>query len=464
MNAPVLATSSSPGEADRAALLRYEAARRYVDVELVRLVKRRLDPEGKLRAARAFNAALGDPQRAWPAVQVAGTSGKGSVSTMIAAGLGAAGLRAGLHVSPYLQAFTEKLCVFDRHERGRYVDPDAFARAVDAVRPAAEAVRHDPDLPASVHGLAALGATYLAFREAALDAAVIETGVGGRFDLVQGLDRALSVITDLGLDHMDVLGETIDQIAWHKAGIMQPGVPCVAIRAAGWDVLAAEAERVGAPLVAVTPEHVLVQDGARWVARLDHLGDVEVAAPRVPWQARNAAVAAVALDALAATRCPGRFEVVQPADPGPRVVLDGAHNLPKLEALRAALAGEQAVVVFATTGGRDPGPLLEAIAPVTRSLVATAPLLFGKDAAAPADLARRARELGLDARAVDAPFVALDDALEQAARERRTVVVTGSLYLVGQVRDRWVPWEQVVLSGTSWPTSPEATITVCGGP
>lgn len=465
MNAPVLPVRSG---AERVALQRYEEARRYIDVDLVRLTKRRPDPEGKLRAALAFNAALGDPQRAWPSVQVAGTSGKGSVSTMIAAGLGAAGLRAGLHVSPYLQVFTEKLALFDRAPRARYCDPDAFARAVDGVRPAAEAARHDPDLPASVHGLAALGATYLAFREAAVDAAVIETGVGGRFDLVQGLDRALSVITDLGLDHQDVLGETIESIAWHKAGIMRPGVPCVTIRGAGWDVLEAEAARVGAPLVAVDPGRVLVRDGGRVVARLAHLGDVEVEAPRVPWQARNGAVAAVALDALAArgwpvraedvaralgaTRCPGRFEVVQGADPGPRVVLDGAHNQPKLEALRAALEGERAVVVFATTGGRDPRPLLEAIAPVTRSLVATAPLLFGKDAAAPADLARRARDLGLDARAVDAPFAALDDALSQAAREGRTVVVTGSLYLVGQLRDRWVPWEEVVLRGTSWPS------------
>src|SRR5690606_5211416 len=142
-----------------------------------------------------------------------------------AAGLGAAGLRAGLHVSPYLQAFTEKVALFDRAPAPRYAAPDALARAVDAVRPAAEAARRDPDLPASVHGLAALGATYVAFRDAGVEAAVIETGVGGRFDLVQGLDRALSVITDLGLDHMDVLGATLDEIAWHKAGIMQADAP-----------------------------------------------------------------------------------------------------------------------------------------------------------------------------------------------------------------------------------------------
>lgn len=473
MNAPVTPGASCLTPAQRVALLRYEEARRYIDVDLVRLVKRRLDLEGKRRAALAFNRALGDPQRGWPSVQVAGTSGKGSAATMIAAGLAAAGLRAGRHVSPYLQSFTEKIAVFEPgHEGGRYCDLEAFARAVEGVRPVTEALRHDPDLPASVHGLAGLGATYLAFREANVQAAVMETGVGGRFDLVQGLDRALSVIADLGLDHVDVLGARLEEIAWHKAGIMQAGVPCVALQGPGRDVLAAEAARVGAPLVTVRPEASLVRAGAGWVARLEHLGDVEVAraqAPwQAPWQARNAALAAAALDALAArgwpvraehvalalarARCPGRLEVVQGPDPGPRVLLDGAHNLQKLSALRAALAGQPgAVVVFATTGGRDPRPLLEAIGPAARAVVTTAPLLHGKEAADPADLARQARALGLDARPAETPFAALDDALGQARREGRAVIVTGSLYLVGQVRDRWAPWEQVVLQRTSWP-------------
>ncbi|MCO5171702.1 MAG: Mur ligase family protein [Planctomycetes bacterium] len=451
MNAPLAQPSALPPAA-RAALLRYEAARRYIDVELVRPGKRRHDPAGKVAAALAFNRALGDPQRAWPSVQVAGTSGKGSVATMIAAGLSAAGLRTGLHVSPYLQAFTEKVVV-----DGVLADAGAFARAVDAVRPAADALRARDDLPASVHGLAALGATYLCFREAGVEAAVIETGVGGRFDLVQGLDRALTVITDLGLDHMDVLGETLDEIAWHKAGVMAPGVPCVAVEGPGWGVLAAEAARVGAPLVPVRPGGDL---------RLPRLGPVALPASPAPWQARNAAVAAAALDALAgrgwpigpehvaralASRpCPGRFEVVQAGDP--RVVLDGAHNQPKLEALRRALAADPgAVIVFATTGGRDPRPLLEAIGPAARSLVCTAPVLHGKDTAPPGDLARAARALGLDARAVDDPLAALDEAIAQARREGRTVVVTGSLYLVGQARERWVPWERVVLGRTPWP-------------
>lgn len=460
---PVLAASSLTLD-ERAALLRYEEARRYIDVDLVRLTKRRLDPPAKVRAALAWNEALGEPQRAFPAVQVAGTSGKGSVASMIALGLEEAGLRAGLQVSPYLQAFTEKVVI-----AGRYCAPDDFARAVDLVRPTAEAFRHDAASPASVHGLAALGAAYLAFREARVEAAVIETGVGGRFDLVQGLDRALSVITDLGLDHMDVLGDGVDQIAWHKAGIMGPGAPCVAIQGPGWSVLEAEAARTGASLVGVRPEACVTPlGGGRALVRLDHLGAVEVALAGAPWHARNAAVAATALDALAARgwpiraehvaraiarlRYPGRFEVVQRE--GPRVLLDGAHNQQKLEALRRALEADGdrgAIVVFATTGGRDPRPLLEAIAPAVRALVATAPVLYGKDAAAPADLARVACALGLDARALASPIDALDDALEQGRREGRAVVVTGSLYLVGQLRDRWFPWEQVVLRRTSWP-------------
>jgi dihydrofolate synthase / folylpolyglutamate synthase len=105
--------------------------------------------------------------------------------------------------------------------------------------------------------------------------------------------------------------------------------------------------------------------------------------------------------------------------------------------------------VFATTGARDPRALLAAIAPAARLIIATAPRLHGKDAVPPETLARHARELGLAVRAVEDPAAAVEEALARCAGG--PVVVTGSLYLVGQVRDRWFPWPQVVLQRTSWP-------------
>lgn len=475
---PVVAPAApwpAPTADERAALARYVAARDWIDVELVRLGKRRLDNERKRAEALAFYAALGDPQRAAPAVQVAGTSGKGSVAMAIALGLDAAGLRTGLTVSPYLQAYTEKLWV-----AGAYCDPLAFARAADAVRPAVAAISADGEAEraASTHGLAGLGTIFLAFREARLDVAVVETGVGGRFDLVQGLDRALSVITDLGLDHEDVLGAGLPAVASHKAGIVEARVPAVAIAGPGSDVIAAEARRVGAPLVLVRPEAVARDLGAegerrRVLLHLPTLGDVEVRLPRAPFQLRNAAVAAASLDLLAARgwplrgehvaaglerlRVPGRLEVV---DPGPGhgrapVILDGAHNPQKLAALAGALVERLGpdpgcVLVAASTGGRDPAAAVEALGPLAHAVVATAPRLHGKDVASPAALVDAARARGLRAEAVLDPTAAVSRALELAGGER-PVVVTGSLYLVGVARDRWFPWEQVVLQRTSWP-------------
>ncbi len=474
----------APTADERAALARYVAARDWIDVDLVRLGKRRLDNERKRAEALAFYAALGDPQRAAPAVQVAGTSGKGSVATAIALGLDAAGLRTGLTVSPYLQAYTEKLWV-----AGRFCDPLDFARAVDAVRPTVAAITAEvpgeAERAASTHGLAGLGSIFLAFQGARLDAAVVETGVGGRFDLVQGLDRALSVITDLGLDHEDVLGAGLPAVASHKAGIVEARVPAVAVAGPGSDVIAAEARRVGAALVLVRPEVVARDLGAegerrRVLLRLPTLGDVEVRLPRAPFQLRNATVAAMSLDLLAARgwairgehvaaglerlRVPGRLEVV---DPGPAhgrapVILDGAHNPQKLAALRDALVerlGRRSegspgcILVAASTGSRDPAAAVEALGPLCHTVVATAPRLHGKDVASPAVLVEAARARGLRAEAVLDPVAAVTRALELAGGER-PVVVTGSLYLVGVARGRWFPWEQVVLQRTSWPTRP----------
>jgi folylpolyglutamate synthase/dihydrofolate synthase len=454
----------------------YARAQRHIDVELVRLEPRRRDPAGKVATALAFNAALGDPQRAQPSVQVAGTSGKGSVCALLAHALEAAGLRAGLHVSPYLQAFTEKTWI-----DGRYLSPEGLTAAVDEVRPVAERFAADPDGPASVHGMASLATSYVAFRDAGLDVAVMETGVGGRFDLVQGLDRALSVITDLGLDHTKALGPTLEEIAAHKAGILEAGVPAIAVRGPGWEVLAAEAERVGADLRGVVPSDLWAGETrsagrTRATLRLPTLGEVPVDLPgEAPFLLRNAAVAAAALDRLAEAGwaisanaltegfrrvpLPGRFEVVQERSPtAPRVILDGAHNGQKLAALLAGLDADPTTgplsVVLAASGQRAPEDLLAAVAPRAARVHTCQLDLYGKGVVPAPDLAEAARAAGAGAEACESPEAALDAALATTP-PAGTVLVTGSLYLVGRLRDRWFPTEQVILQGTSWPVPVE---------
>lgn len=433
----------------------YQAARGYVDVELVRTHPRRKDPEGKRAAALAFNAALGDPQRSYGAVQVAGTSGKGSVAALIAGALSAAGVRSGLHVSPYVQAFTEKTWV-----DGELLSAEALAAHVETVRPhaTAEAQR---DGPASVHGLASLAISYLEFADQAVELAVQETGVGGRFDLTQGLDLRLAVITDLGLDHLKSLGPTLEQIAWHKAGIQRPGVPCVAVVGPGYEVLEREARAVGAPLIPVRPEaRILGREGAR--AQIQSgWGPLELSLPcDAPFWARNAAVAVAALERLAEAGWPltpaaiqaGFAQRVLPGrvEPLPGgLLLDGAHNPQKARALAAALPAGRIVAVLGSTGQRAPTEVLQILAPRLSHVVATAPHLYGKQALTGEALAEVARGLGLSAEA--APDVAEALRLARARQEDGTLLVTGSLYLVGEARDTVYPTREVVLQRTPWP-------------
>jgi dihydrofolate synthase/folylpolyglutamate synthase len=442
-------------------LERYRAAVDYIDREIVRLTPRERSREGKVRAALDFNAALGDPQRAYPSIQVAGTSGKGTVCHLLASALRAAGLGTGCHVSPYLQAFTEKTWI-----DGRYCSVDALCAAVDEVRPVAELFRADPHCPASVHGMASLATSYVAFERSGIEVAVMETGLGGRFDLVQGLRRELCVITELGLDHTRSLGPTVEEIAWHKAGIMEPGVPCVAVRGAGWTVLEDEARRVGAQLLPLELDQVIRRfEGGSVSLGLPHLGEVELAlGGSAPFLARNAAVAAAALDRFAALgwpiarkhleqgfaiEVPGRYESVSD---GPRVILDCAHNAQKIGALCRALTPSRGrlIVIFAATGSRSPTDLLEQIAPLTDRLMATELELYGKAVVPASEIARAARALGLDALAISSPEEALSKTLEEAANDD-TIVVTGSVYLVGRLRDLWYSTDGVILQRTSWP-------------
>jgi dihydrofolate synthase/folylpolyglutamate synthase len=247
---------------------------------------------------------------------------------------------------------------------------------------------------------------------------------------------------------------------------MEPGVPCVAVRGAGWAVLEEEARRVGARLVPLDLEEVSerFERGAMKV-ELPHLGDVELTlGSSAPFLARNAMVAAAALDVLAGLgwpiaaehlrrgfdiEVPGRFEVV---DSESRVILDCAHNAQKIGALCGALGstGGRLTAVFGATGSRSPTDLLDRIAPLVDRVIATELGLYGK-AVVPADeIARAAQRLGVDAEAVPSPEMALSKALEEASNED-TIVVTGSVYLVGRLRDRWYPTDEVILQRTSWP-------------
>ncbi len=188
---------------------------------------------------RAVLAALGDPQRAYRVVHVAGTNGKGSTCAMIEAGLRAAGVRTGLFTSPHLIEPTERIRI-----DGVPVIPEQFQRAFDVVHNCAE--RLDLDCHPTYFETVTAMAFWL-FRELDVETAVVETGLGGRLDATNVTELLLTVITPIDFDHEAYLGHTLDSIAGEKAGILKPGVPAVFARqrpeAAA--VLAARAEELG---------------------------------------------------------------------------------------------------------------------------------------------------------------------------------------------------------------------------
>ncbi len=422
--------------------------------------------EERMGRLRRFLHRLGDPLAGYPIVHVGGTSGKGSTSTAIAAILHAAGYRTGLHTSPYLQTPAEKLQC-----DGRLIDPDRFVALTDELFEVHKRWLADGE-EALTYGEAWVALSALFFRAEQVDVAVVEVGAGGRFDLTNIVTPTVSVITTVGIDHTATLGDTIEAIAWHKAGIIKPGAPAVTAvtHPAAWPLLVAEAAATGTTLRRVIPGETFDSvttgaEGTRW--RDVASGERYTISLAGRFQATNGALAVAAIEALreqgltvpaaavhrglAATRIPGRMEFVQHR---PTVLLDGAHNPEKVAALAADLPallprGEDGrrQIVLGVLEAKQAERIIAALLPHMDALIATAPRVLAKPAIAAADLARAAKAAGFIGPVTIAPEPA--DAIARALADigdpnGDTILVTGSLYLVGNVRARWYPEADIV--------------------
>lgn len=380
---------------------------------------------GLERMERALDA-LGHPERRAPVLHVGGTNGKGSACAMAAAALGEAGLSVGLYTSPHLVRFNERIAV-----DGVPVGDAALAAAVEEVRRACPWHEAGGEGDRLTYFEFATLAGLVHFARSRVDVAVVEVGLGGRFDATTAIRPAVTAIARIGLDHTQLLGDTVEQIAFEKAGIFKAGVPAVvhAHQPPGaLETLRAEAARRGAPF-SVAP--------ASWDGPI---------ALRGPHQRGNAALAAAALRALAAAgvpvgeeavargiaraRWPGRLEEVG------GVLLDGAHNPDGAAALAAALPvlhpGRPVELVFGVLSDKDHAGMLRALAPAARRLHLVAPAT--PRARAPAELAADVRAAGGTAD-VHADLAGAIACARRAAADGALVCVAGSLYLVGEARD-----------------------------
>jgi dihydrofolate synthase / folylpolyglutamate synthase len=323
---------------------------------------------------RRLLAELGEPQRSFPAIHVVGTNGKSTATRRAAAFLLREGLSAGAYTSPHVAGWSERIQVDGE-------DAD-IEQALQRVREPAERMG-----ATQFEGLTA--AALAEFAASDVDVAVVEAGLGGRYDATNVLDAGIVVLTNVALDHTDVLGDTREAIAAEKLAVVSPGATVI-VGAPEWDGV--YAEDVG-------------RAAAEAFLRRELAGDVEISLP-------------------------GRFDVVGDD------VFAGAHNSAGVEWLLQRLPRNDYAIVASILADKDAESMLRLLARAGRSLVATS---SRSARALPADeLARRAEPFFEHVETVPDPEQALD-----RAREDGAVLVTGSLYLLADlnVRSKRIPWE-----------------------
>lgn len=420
---------------------------------------RRRRAEAKLARSRELAAALGEPQRRYPVIHVTGTSGKGSTCALIAAMLTAAGYRVGLRTSPYLQVETEKLQI-----GSALIDAVSFDALAERV--IAEGKRlFRGDQPENRLGYAeawsALAFSWFAARQ--VDVGVIEVGSGGRFDATNIVEPAVSVITSVGLDHVLSLGPTLSDIAWHKAGIIKPGATAVVgdLPDEAWSVVRETAEAAGVEVHRVDNSDlayagVQAMNGKHQRAN----GRIALAVVDVMKRLGYAVPDAAVREGLRTARLPGRLERM-PEAADPVVWIDGAHNADKMRALTqevGLVAGETGlpIIVLGVLQAKDADVIAGTLAPVASAIVCTEPTAFGKRSLPARELASAVNSTPFAGELVveSDPDSALALAEYLAGRDGRNVLITGSLYLAGQLRRRWYPDVEIVRQRTPWPTAP----------
>jgi dihydrofolate synthase / folylpolyglutamate synthase len=443
---------------------------------------------------RVLLAALEHPERRFPSVLIAGTNGKGSTAATLASILRASGVKTGLYTSPHLVRINERIRV-----NGEEIGDDDFAFLQGEVDRVAEKLVQQGDLPWHPSFFEMM--TAIAFEHFArekVELAVLEVGMGGRLDATNVVEPRVSVITDISLDHQKFLGETVDEIAREKVGILRPGVAAVVLpqQPEANDVIGNAILELGARAVNAVPYVPPVSPGsAQYLAPSTEgvqLGDYEelltakvakedakfgkkfaekIATKyiyRYPLallgeeimvetslvgrhQLRNVALAIAAAvelrqqgfggiaarsieSGIRETRWPGRFQVIAARAGWPEMVIDVAHNPAGAWALRSALSEQyedrRLIFVFGAMRDKAISEMAEILFPLAERVIATRP--ENPRSASPGEIQQAARRTGVEVEAVEDVGLAVERA-RLLARADAMMVITGSIYLVGEV-------------------------------
>jgi dihydrofolate synthase / folylpolyglutamate synthase len=396
-----------------------------------------------LERMRTLSTLLGLPQHRFASIHVVGTNGKSSVTRMIAALLEAHGIPAGACVSPHTARWSERVLV-----HGRELDAAEFATAVERAAVAAQTVNRTLEAGEAVTQFElATAAAFLALANARVEAAAIEAGLGGRLDATNTIPSTVTVLTSVGLDHTEWLGETEEQIAAEKLAVLRDQTTLVLGRVS--------------PPVAALARRAAEERGAGLIVAPEDPGAEIALHVRGRFQRRNFALARTAAEAFlgdldpgrvaevaAAIEIPGRLERV--AD-DPPTFLDAAHNPDGAKALAEALpevaAGHPVVAVLAILADKDARAMTQALSPALTQAICTElptadgpnpvdmrPLSARRRAVGAGELARMCIEAGVAAEVEEELGAAVARGRELAREIGGVLLVTGSHYALGPAR------------------------------
>ena len=395
---------------------------------------------------------LGHPERAYPAAHIAGTKGKGSTAAMIESVLRSAGYRTGLYTSPHLHTFRERIRV-----NGSLITRDDVVRLLEELRP----LLQQTEGTTTFEAVTTLALTY--FERQSIDVLIAEVGLGGRLDATNVLSPEVSVITSLSLDHTNILGATVSQIAHEKGGIIKPGAPVVSAPQPpeAMAVLREICKDRRSPLVEVgtdwrwTPGPFDLEGQSLTVECSGETQTNLTGTYRIPLlgrhQLENCTTALAALQVLsergfdlprqavekglAQVEWPGRMEILSKE---PLVIVDGAHNPHSSGVLRSALEewfpGRKWILVFGAFVDKDIEGMLRTLLPIAEYTIVTRSQ--HPRAIAPVRLADLAAVTGKGAEVAVSVARAVTRALT-LVDDDKGILVTGSISLVGEAQEVW---------------------------
>ena len=413
---------------------------------------------------RRLLSLLGDPHQRYPSIHIAGTKGKGSAAAMCATALRAAGLRVGLYTSPHLREFRERIRVLSAEDADGRISEEAFVTQMDRIR------EHIDEVPGITWFEIVTAIAFLYFAEVEVDVVVAEVGLGGRLDATNVLLPEVSVITSLSLDHTQLLGDTLAQIAYEKGGIIKPGIPVITAmqKPEALEMLEQIAAERNAPLTVVGRDwrYRVSREGEsghvqqRLIVENDHntglipQGSGFTVALSGAHQLENAAVALATLETvhgcfptldlhalragLSAVRWDGRMQILQQGAERPTVLVDCAHNDDSAARLVNAVTADfdyrRLILIFGAPEDKNVAGMLARLLPIADRVIMTTS--NHPRSATPEQLVAMAAELGREVSATHSVVEALERALDEA-KPGDLIVAAGSIIVIGDLLNHW---------------------------